>query len=623
MIVRDEAPNLRNHLPVWRRYFNHFIFGIDSQTKDDSADVILNILQDTNCSTVVYVFQFDDFGTAKSQLVEAAHMFYESRSYVLVAEPDQVPTAFNTTLMATNLYDDRQRLRTSFSIIKHGDKGGRRLSDDLLQNSGDWYYKFRVHETPILRSKQKSSALLTSSITSAFSGLELLEVPQSSMAGYGAVGRHWQELEWLQKDFQDYPTHARILYYMGVTRFALVLGLRNELPKILSKLKKIGCYANRTDHHQNRTADKPMYPNGDDIADILRSMYIDVTPPSLLINKQHSGINESLRKACLRLHSVAASHATSSAGWVFFGGGASSLHVESSPPTVSSSLVTTSSVVSPTSQIIVDNFLSTAYGDCWKETTSLPFWDVNYCHAAHIFVECIESDINRLQKETRQYLKLRFHGQVGHPSIERRQEYIETQAATAYYLGRLYREIYEDLDEAADWFNKALSVDPGFAWATEALARIHINVGNYSQGLLVVERQLYGDDQLQQTREPRLMLDTSEAVSCELPLLLSKLLYYQFEMQCRVSSVRERTYGMNHTASPRILSESLIKKVIHKCLKQQPETSQSGGDMKVLRKLWRDRRKWLDQANKSCIEARRVADARKLQQFWHGTVVTP
>eukprot|EP00439_Symbiodinium_sp_Y106_P044603 s467_g5.t1 len=144
MLARDEELLLKKHLPAWKQVGDSFLLGLDSRTQDDSAAVALSLLAPKPLQ--VYHFDFDGFGSAKSKLLQESYVKFPGMAYVLVVEPDMLPKGAPFS---------REPLRSQEPVyaVRRGGKEslGERLTDCVFRNDGNWYFRFRVHETPVYR----------------------------------------------------------------------------------------------------------------------------------------------------------------------------------------------------------------------------------------------------------------------------------------------------------------------------------------------------------------------------------------------------------------------------------------------------------------------------------------
>jgi len=69
-IARDEAKNIRAHLPLWNeeeKVFDCYVAGIDSRSEDDTKDAIKEVFKDL--PGVVFKFNYDGLGNARTEVL--------------------------------------------------------------------------------------------------------------------------------------------------------------------------------------------------------------------------------------------------------------------------------------------------------------------------------------------------------------------------------------------------------------------------------------------------------------------------------------------------------------------------------------------------------------------------
>lgn len=214
MLARDEELLLKKHLPAWKQVGDSFLLGLDSRTQDDSAAVALSLLAPKPLQ--VYHFDFDGFGSAKSKLLQESYVKFPGMAYVLVVEPDMLPKGAPFS---------REPLRSQEPVyaVRRGGKEslGERLTDCVFRNDGNWYFRFRVHETPVYRNAGERG--LPDEIKDT--GWSVLELEGSSRDRASRQERIREELRLVRLDLKDHPGHPRLMYYLGVLQYDLAMEL--------------------------------------------------------------------------------------------------------------------------------------------------------------------------------------------------------------------------------------------------------------------------------------------------------------------------------------------------------------------------------------------------------------
>lgn len=74
LIARDEANNIRAHLPLWNQdetLFDCYVAGIDSRSTDDTANAILRAMGE-DIPGVIFDFEYDGLGNARTEVLKVA-----------------------------------------------------------------------------------------------------------------------------------------------------------------------------------------------------------------------------------------------------------------------------------------------------------------------------------------------------------------------------------------------------------------------------------------------------------------------------------------------------------------------------------------------------------------------
>ena len=72
MIARDEEANIRSHLALYGQgFFDAYVLGIDSKSRDDTAGAVAEILGDEIPGTV-FSFEYSGLGRARTLCLQKA-----------------------------------------------------------------------------------------------------------------------------------------------------------------------------------------------------------------------------------------------------------------------------------------------------------------------------------------------------------------------------------------------------------------------------------------------------------------------------------------------------------------------------------------------------------------------
>ncbi|CAK9069806.1 unnamed protein product [Durusdinium trenchii] len=221
MLSRDEEHLLKQHLSLWREIGDCFLIGLDSRNKDRSEATARRLLVPKELE--VYHFDFVGFGPAKSQLLQESYQRFPKIDYVLLVEPDMRPVS--TTFKRSAL---RQR-EVVYAVRRSGKESrGERLADSVFRNDGRWYFKFRVHESPIYR-RAEGHPGVPNQVSDT--GWAVLEVTGSVRDAQQRHKRIREELRLVGEDLRDYPGHPRLSYYAGALRYELAMELGSDVER--------------------------------------------------------------------------------------------------------------------------------------------------------------------------------------------------------------------------------------------------------------------------------------------------------------------------------------------------------------------------------------------------------
>merc|ERR1719247_3770270 len=104
----------------------------------------------------------------------------------------------------------------------------------------------------------------------------------------------------------------------------------------------------------------------------------------------------------------------------------------------------------------------------------------------------------------------------------REDEFRQQSSAAAFYLGRAWLDLRNDSAQAIVSFRRAIALEPAFLWAHNSLAHALFREQLYGEALEVLEQAEA------QPYAPRLFMDTWSVRSCDVPLMLSKSLYFHY-----------------------------------------------------------------------------------------------
>lgn len=97
------------------------------------------------------------------------------------------------------------------------------------------------------------------------------------------------------------------------------------------------------------------------------------------------------------------------------------------------------------------------------------------------------------------------------------------QAAAAYFCGRTYQDLLSDSARAERWFRFAVSLEPDFLYAHAVLVQLLFRLARPAEALQVaLAAEAAG------VPRRRLFMDCRVLQYCEVPLLISKALYYNY-----------------------------------------------------------------------------------------------
>ncbi|CAK9069810.1 unnamed protein product [Durusdinium trenchii] len=99
---------------------------------------------------------------------------------------------------------------------------------EVFRNDGRWYFKFRVHESPIYR-RAEGHPGVPNQVSDT--GWAVLEVTGSVRDAQQRHKRIREELRLVGEDLRDYPGHPRLSYYAGALRYELAMELGSDVER--------------------------------------------------------------------------------------------------------------------------------------------------------------------------------------------------------------------------------------------------------------------------------------------------------------------------------------------------------------------------------------------------------
>lgn len=211
MMLRDEAVNIRANIPLWVSKISYFVFLVDHRTKDDTVDAIAEVLDGKRDYKVVY-YEFNGFGPARTETLEAAWEYFPQATHVWIADPDWKPEIDTIDLSQLNLYVDAFR----FKIYDRNGFSTRRC-DWLLRHRKGLKMKYHLHEVLDIGITYKHMA-----VTFVVHEIEKAGTWHATV-GHGnsmSAPRYLFDLSMLDKDMIVYPNEPHTHYYVGVTHEA-------------------------------------------------------------------------------------------------------------------------------------------------------------------------------------------------------------------------------------------------------------------------------------------------------------------------------------------------------------------------------------------------------------------
>lgn len=210
-------------------------------------------------------------------------------------------------------------------------------------------------------------------------------------------------------------------------------------------------------------------------------------------------------------------------------------------------------------------------------------------------------EIERLAKQAAKLLSRRARdpstkGRTGSPS----EEHAQQQAAAGYYCGRTHLDLLGDPTKAEKWYRQTMKLEADFLYAHVALIHLLFKQVRYKEALgvaLAAEEAAAAGPGGRPRR--RLFMDCEPLQVCDIPLLLSKSLYYVYS----APELKSEMLGIGAAA---------------------PGDPKQGKLVVKARKAWSRRGALMEQCLKECPAAaastadKKLSDVRSLQKFWKG-----
>lgn len=186
-----------------------------------------------------------------------------------------------------------------------------------------------------------------------------------------------------------------------------------------------------------------------------------------------------------------------------------------------------------------------------------------------------------------------FEGRGESPS----QEHAQQTSAAAFYCGRAHTDFLGDPRRAEKWYREAIKLEADFLYAHVALIHLLFKDGRYQDALSVaLQAEAAAASGPGGRPRARLFMDSGPLQLCDVPLLISKALYYAY-LSPQLRHLLLRGSG-SQDGSPKVKTHSAI----------------SGA--------WRRREALLEGARQECPRAasdtadKKLSDIGQLQKFW-------
>ncbi|GMH82552.1 hypothetical protein TL16_g09297 [Triparma laevis f. inornata] len=241
LMVRDEAFNIRNNIPLWYShdptFFDAFVVAVDERTTDDTILALEQTIP-SHVSRFIYMYKFDGFGNSRTEVFKNTWSQFPNITHVMVADPDWQP---NLDLINKN---DLSHDIDSYQF-KIWDRSGltTRNTNWLMRHTPGLYFNYYVHELlrfehggPYL-DKQKN---LTWEVSEVEQGHSWHQTVGHGEAGNRGASRTYKRFEFdlslLEREQNDprYTDSDHTLYYLGAVYCAMVEGSPNYVPPFLS-----------------------------------------------------------------------------------------------------------------------------------------------------------------------------------------------------------------------------------------------------------------------------------------------------------------------------------------------------------------------------------------------------
>lgn len=220
MICRDEAVNFKANLAAWLPIVDYYVFMIDSRTKDDSVEVINNILKPAGKDFKIVHYNFSGFGQGRTQSLKETWDTFPQASHVLIADPDWSP---NVSTMDIYDLDDTVDVFRFTAFDRNGVT--RRRMDWLLKHRAGLAMRYHLHEVLDIGMYD---------VKNIFWEVREIEKPGSWHTTVGhtdsfAADRYKFDLDLLYKDLAAFGHDPHTHYYLGVTHDAFASKASKQL----------------------------------------------------------------------------------------------------------------------------------------------------------------------------------------------------------------------------------------------------------------------------------------------------------------------------------------------------------------------------------------------------------
>ncbi|GMI10243.1 hypothetical protein TrVE_jg91 [Triparma verrucosa] len=231
LMVRDEAFNIRQNIPLWYSkdpsFFDAFVVAVDERTTDDTVLALEQTIP-AHVPRHIFHYSFDGFGNSRTEVFEHAWAKFSKISHVMVADPDWKP---NMDLISKS--DLTHSIETY--QFKIWDRSGltTRNTNWLMKHTPGLYFEYYVHELlrfahggPYL-DRQKNLKWEVSEVESGNSWHQTVGHGEAGNRGASRTYKRFEfDLSLLEREQKDlrYTDSQHTLYYLGAIYCAMVEG---------------------------------------------------------------------------------------------------------------------------------------------------------------------------------------------------------------------------------------------------------------------------------------------------------------------------------------------------------------------------------------------------------------